>query len=334
MTPEHLDRLRRINSCRQMAAWVKRPRRSLIRMTGADRIDLLHRLTTNDMRSLEPGSGQQTVLLTEKARIIDVVTVLQDAEDALLIGSRETASDILTWIRKYIITDDVRLKDVTDQMSIIEIMGPRAGEVTTDIVGIDVTDLAMSQWRKVPYVDGMFVVRVASPSELSYLIVGPDDTMTGIAEELSQHDADIPALSDELDEYVRVLAGMGRHGREWTLSYNPLEAGLLHLTSFAKGCYIGQEVIARLDSYNKVKQRVMGLVVNSEIALSDVIVADGQAVGIITSVVPSFDESRHMALGYVRGEFAHPGTTIGIDHRGVVVQAELILPPMVDETCP
>ncbi|MBU3698987.1 MAG: hypothetical protein FGM33_03115, partial [Candidatus Kapabacteria bacterium] len=218
MTPDKHDRIRRVTLCRQQAAWVMRPRRSVIRMTGADRIDLLHRLTTNDMRSVAPGSGRQTVLLTEKARIIDVVTVLQDTDDALLIGSADTSSDILSWIRKYVIMDDVRLKDLTDQMSMIEIMGPRAADVTGDIVGIDVSDLGMSQWRKVPSAEGMLVVRTASPSELSYLIIAPNDNVEAIVEELQKHSAELPELDEELDEYVRVLAGMGLHGKEWTLS--------------------------------------------------------------------------------------------------------------------
>ncbi|MBU3699735.1 MAG: hypothetical protein FGM33_06960, partial [Candidatus Kapabacteria bacterium] len=98
-------------------------------------------------------------------------------------------------------------------------------------------------------------------------------------------------------------------------------------------CYIGQEVVARLDSYNKVKQRIMGLVTHDLIAANDSIVSDGQNVGVITSVVQSFDASRCFALGYVRGEFAHPGTSIGIEHQGVIVRADLMLPPMSDETC-
>lgn len=326
------DRARRVAACRTTAAWIVRDGSTVIQLSGTDRIDLLHRLTTNDMRALEPGMGRQTVLLTEKARMIDVVTLLQEEHEALLIGSRGTASDVLSWIRKYVIMDDVRLRDVTQQHTMIEIMGPRAGEVVESLLDIAVKDLAMSQWLSVD--DELLVVRMPSSSELSYWLVGSEQSLQAIRDQLAVHDDQIPELDVELDEYVRVLAGMGRVGHEWTLAYNPLEAGLLHLTSFTKGCYIGQEVVARLDSYNKVKQRIMGLIAPSEVAPGDSIIADGSNVGLITSAVAGFDASQWFALGYVRGEFAHPGTSIGIEHSGTVMTAQLVLPPMNDPSCP
>ncbi|MFN4908127.1 MAG: YgfZ/GcvT domain-containing protein [Bacteroidota bacterium] len=332
LTVDKQDRARRVASCRSYAAWILRDGSTVIQLSGNDRIDLLHRLTTNDMRALEPGRGRQTVLLTEKARMIDVVTLLQDKQEALLLGSQGTAADVLSWIRKYVIMDDVRLRDVTQQHAIIEIMGPRAAEVVESLLDTPVKDLAMSQWRSID--DGLLVVRMPSASELSYWLVGSVQTLQTIREQLVLHDDQIPELDSEIDEYVRVLAGMGRVGHEWTLAYNPLEAGLLHLTSFTKGCYIGQEVVARLDSYNKVKQRIMGLIAPSQVTPGDVIVADGNAVGVITSAVAGFDASQWFALGYVRGEFAHPGTSIGIEHSGLMITADLVLPPMIDPSCP
>ncbi len=331
LTVDKLDRARRVTSCGNVAAWVVRDGCTVIQLSGADRVDLMHRLTTNDMRALGPGMGRQTVLLTEKARMIDVVTVLQDAEEALILGSNGTASDVLSWIRKYVIMDDVRLRDVTTQHAMIEILGPRAAEVVGSLLGINVKDLAMSQWRTVD--DGLLVVRMPSASELSFWLVGSDEHISAVKEQLALHDDQVPELDPGIDEYLRILAGMGRIGHEWTLSYNPLEAGLLHLTSFTKGCYIGQEVVARLDSYNKVKQRIMGLIAPSELNPGDAIIADGNAVGVITSSVAGFDSSQWFALGYVRGEFAHPGTSIGIEHSGKVMTADLVLPPMTDPSC-
>lgn len=327
------DRSRRLAQCRHEAGWAERTGHSVIQIVGTDRLDLLHRITTNDVRFVQSGSGRQTVLITEKARIIDVVTLLQDDEQTVLIGSRATATDILTWIRKYVIMDDVRLRDVTASNSIIEIMGPRSGDAVEALLQTPVSDMTMSQWRASATNESLRIVRMPSSCEISYWIIGSEDGIATIREHLLAHDDEIPHVDEDLDEYLRVLAGMGRSGHEWTLAYNPLEAGLLHLTSFTKGCYIGQEVIARLDSYNKVKQRVMGLQSPSPLHVGDAVLADSAIVGAITSVTASFDGSLYFGLGYVRGEHAHPATPVVIDHVGSQSQAMLVLPPMSDDTC-
>jgi folate-binding protein YgfZ len=118
-----------------------------------------------------------------------------------------------------------------------------------------------------------------------------------------------PSLSDvpaELYEILRVESGFPLFGNELNEQHNPLEANLLHLVNFKKGCYIGQEVIARLDSYNKVKQRLMGFKSPLSIPVGCELVAEGNVIGEITSsaVSPMFG---NIALGYIRTDFANNG---------------------------
>lgn len=327
--------LRRRLAGKHHAAWIDRAGLTVIRLTGADRIDLLHRLTTNDLRNLQFGNGRQTVLLTDKARIIDVVTLLHDDDSTLLIGSPNAAAEILSWVRKYVIMDDVRLKDLSDSFDAIELTGPRSAEMIEQLLQSPVSTFSIAQWTSVELDGGerLTVVRMPSACEVSFWIVADTQAIDGVREHLRILGEDLPQLSADDAEYLRVLAGMGMRGHEWTQAYNPLEAGLLHLTSFAKGCYIGQEVVARLDSYNKVKQRIMGLVSQQPLSPQDVITSDGTTVGAVTSVVQSCDGSTWFALGYVRGEHAHPGTPITVVHDGASVTAELALPPMTDASC-
>ena len=327
--------LQRRLAARHRAAWIDRTGLTVIQLTGADRIDLLHRLTTNDLRNLQPGDGRQTVLLTDKARIIDVVTLLHDDDSTLLIGSPNAGSDILQWVRKYVIMDDVRLKDLSDSIDAIEITGPRSADIVEQLLQSPVSTFAIAKWMRVDLADGQLltIVRLPSACEVSYWIMGDNQAIAGVRDHLVSLAEDLPQLSDADGEYLRVLAGMGMRGHEWTQAYNPLEAGLLHLTSFAKGCYIGQEVVARLDSYNKVKQRIMGLVSQRPLAEHDVVTADGNPIGVVTSVVRSCDDATWFALAYVRGEHAHPGTAISFVNDGTTHTAELVLPPMMDESC-
>jgi folate-binding protein YgfZ len=129
---------------------------------------------------------------------------------------------------------------------------------------------------------------------------------------------------------LRINAGLGKLGSEYSDQYNPLEAGLLHLTSFTKGCYLGQEVVARLDSYNKVKQRVMGFVGTSDVVPGDTVLNEEDVIGKITSVVHYPETNEVRALGYIRMEHAHPGSNVTIGHEGNKITMELRLLPMVN----
>ena len=323
-----------VAAARSSAAWIDRGSVTVIKLTGADRIDLLHRLTTNDLRDLRPGFGKHTVLLTDKARIIDVIAILHDADASYLLCSPGQSATIVTWLRKYIIMDDVSIQDMTDSLQVIEICGPRSSEVVDSLFGVNVGSFALDQWFSIEQEGANTIItRQPSACEVSYWVIAPRETTQIVRENLFANQELLPRLTDVEAEYVRITAGMGKHGHEWTDAFNPLEAGLLHMTSFAKGCYIGQEVVARLDSYNKVKQRIMGLLSQQPLSPQDVITADGTTVGVVTSVVQSCDGSTWFALGYVRGEHAHPGTPITVVHDSASVTAELALPPMTDASC-
>jgi len=325
MAPDR--RITALHSARTVAAWIDRTGHGWIRLNGADRLDLLHRLTTNDLTGMQPGNGRQTVLLTEKARIIDVVTVLQHTDHAELIVAPGNTATVVSWLKKYIIMDDVRVSDRTSEVRMLEVMGPRSADVVGQLTGLDVAALAKTDWKRVEDL-GLTVVRMPSSCEVSYWILGSSEAVENVANTLKAQGDELPELTLSEEEYLRVTAGMGRLGHEWSDAYNPLEAGLLHLTSFTKGCYIGQEVVARLDSYNKVKQRVMALVGTAEVAVADEVVADGAQVGRVTSVVRSTDGQRTIALAYIRGEHANVGTQIGVQHQGALVNMTIHLPPV------
>lgn len=319
-----------IRSARSSCAWIDRTGHSVVIARGADRVDLLHRLSTNDLTGLSDGHGKATVLLTEKARIIDVLTVLQHADHAVILGSVGTGPAVVSWLKKYIIMDDVRLKDETAAWEAIEICGPRAAGVVDELTTVDVSTLPLHHWRAVPGTDQVLIVRMPSVAELSYWIIGPTPGLDEIRTLLVNSEQNIPQLNEAESEYLRVTGGMGAVRKEWSDAYNPLEAGLLHLTSFTKGCYIGQEVVARLDSYNKVKQRIMGLKGAEHVSPGDELAVDGVVVGRVTSVVPSLDGVHMIGLGYVRGEHANVGAKLTVLHDGSSTTVVQSLLPMED----
>ena len=312
MTHHHPSQLPSPLSSSLDAAWIDRPHAGWVRMEGADRLDLLQRLTTNDLTPLREGKGLQTVLLTEKARIIDVLTVLEFGTHTMLITSMQPPTPVISWLKKYIIMDDVRLRDASSAVHMLEVMGPRSSEAVHQLTGVGVAELAgcaKTDWIQHGEIT---VVRMPSSLEVSYWLIAAPEHLAPLREALINAADHLPQLTNEQDTTLRVRSGMGAIGHEWTEAYNPLEAGLLHLTNFAKGCYIGQEVVARLDSYNKVKQRVMGFSADTPIAEGDAILAADAIVGVLTTVVAVGGTWK--ALGYIRGEHATAGATIHIQH--------------------
>lgn len=308
-------------------AWYDRSDWSVLELRGSDRLDLLNRLTTNDLSSVPPGSGKQTVILTEKARIIDVVTVCAFADHALMICSPGQAQRVQQWLRTYTIMDDVRTTDVSATTHMIEVMGPRAGAVVAELTGVDPSALHLASFLEVESPPRhLVVVRMPSVMEVSYWILGTAAVIDEIRATLLASKDHIQRLSNAEYERYRVLQGMGAWGHEYTEAYNPLEAGLLHMTSFTKGCYIGQEVVARLDSYNKVKQRLMGFTCEGGMEEGMHVVVDDVVVGVLTTVVPEGHGTR--ALGYIRGEHAHDLSTVVVRTHDRSLHATLHTLPM------
>lgn len=311
------------------AAWIDRSSFCVIEVSGADRVDLLNRLTTNDLTGLSQGRGAQTVLLTEKARIIDVVTLLEGDTSAIMLSSPGKDSEIIPWLRKYVIMDDVRLRNVSSEIAALEICGPRSVSVMKQVFDIDVSSLKKTDWVMVGDSE-LRIVRMPSACEVSYWVVGPNEPISDLQATLRSNADTLPELTLEESEYVRIRAGLGMSGHELTDGHNPLEAGLLHLTSFSKGCYIGQEVVARLDSYNKVKQRLMGFVGTAQVEVGASITADEKIVGSITSVTAAINSERTIAMGYIRGEHANEGTTVMIESTDGPVEFTQTLFPVED----
>lgn len=319
-----------LDSAQQAAAWHTTIGCGMIAMRGADRMDFLHRMTTNDLTHVKPGGGKQTVVVTEKARIIDVVTVMQREDEALLLTDSSTSDRIVRWLRKYVIMDDVKLTDVSTDWSRLDVVGEHASNAIAELFDVDVHHLGIGDWLTTTAEQPLTIVRIPSIGNCGYAVLGSPQSVDAVRDVCMANPRSFPQLTDDEYEYLRILDGLGKIGNELTEAYNPLEAGLLHLTSFTKGCYIGQEVIARLDSYNKVKQRLMG-VRGLSMEVGDELVEDNNLVGHITSVTTARDGNHMLALAYVRQSSANNNIPITIRNaHGIEHQGTLHLLPMVD----
>ncbi len=264
---------------------------------GPDALDFLHRMSTNDLLALKIDQATPTVLITEKGRIIDLVTVVRRQNDLLLLTSLGSASLIQAWLQKYIIMEEIQIDDVSHEFSSQLFIGPHAitsvneqlntvvPERPNEIIRAAVDGVERSFFRS--SYGRMEAVQMIAPGMKSSLPLS------------------LPTLAPEVLNAIRIEEGIPAYPSELNARVNPLECGLRSCISFTKGCYIGQEVIARLDTYKKVQRSLCGFAFDpalSTIPAPGKVVSHGREVGWTTSHSWSFRRERPIALGYLEND--------------------------------
>jgi folate-binding protein YgfZ len=268
-------------------AFFDRTSRGRLIVTGRDRVDLLHRLATNSLLDMGPGRGRATCFLNPKGRMIDWSVVLDRGDDLLILsGNPERLSG---HIQQYTITEDVTVRNY---MAIeIVVCGPGAA----GYLGHEI-----EPWCYVEMPLGEVKVQVARVEPLwgdAYAILAPD--AVALRRELAERGRALQG--PEIDE-LRARDGIPAFPNEINEDHNPWEANLDDAISLRKGCYVGQEVIARLRTYDKVKFKLVGLALHRPMQSGEALRAEGSEIGELTTV------SGNVALGYVGVEHATPGT--------------------------
>ena len=290
-----------------------------LQATGPDVLDLLNRLSTNAVDPLDPGAGEATVLTTNKGRIIDWITLLHPGDRTVILTSPPCAEAVSAWIDRYTIIEDVTVEDVTPSTALIGVLGPAAAAVVEAVLGPEAAGLPPLGCRTVPWGAGVVLAARTDPLRVpGYdLLVDASDAVT-LWDALAQAGAahGVQPIGFEAMEALRVENGLPRWGHELGDAYNPLEAGLTESVSWTKGCYIGQEVVARLWTYHKVQKYLVGLAFQADgdtrpAPGASLHVGDARA-GALTSVAFSPGAGALLGLGYLRAAHATVGQAVEV----------------------
>ena len=309
---------------------------------GKDAIDLLHRMSSNDLKPLEESKtgAVLTVLLNEKGRFVDVVKVVRDGSGGiLLITSKGTEETIIRWLDKFTIMEDARFEPATEKIAQFLICGPKAIAIVSQYAGQDLTDATRTSVYNLQ-IDSTPATLVKAPSIAgdAWFILTASNAASKVWDklELAIWDHDGAIFDSELFEILRIENGSPIAPNEINDKHNPLELALAsEAISFTKGCYIGQEVIARLDAQNKVQRQLVGLQfgegmpnVGDRISDEALIGAPlGDEIGEITSIANS-PENGNIGFGYIRAKYANPGAVISVkDSEGNKLSAMLVQLP-------
>ncbi|MEP7287612.1 MAG: glycine cleavage system protein T [Chloroflexota bacterium] len=277
-----------------------------LELTDRDRLDLLHRMSTNDLLKMQLGEGRSTVLTTANARIIDRVIVYHRGETALMLANQPAV--VRTWLQRYIFFQDkVKIRDVSAELGQLEIYGSQAAEIAESIAP-GASGLALHSFIDVPE-SGLLIARTFPMLQDGFILIVPVAALESWQQAVQQHGA---TIGDEARyEMLRIEAGLPGTGHELTEDYIPLEANLWDSVSFAKGCYIGQEIIARMESRNRLAKTLVHLNMATVAPLGSRLTEDDRAVGTLTSIAQR-DDGTIIGLGFVKPELAVPGTHLNI----------------------
>jgi tRNA-modifying protein YgfZ len=280
-----------------------------LRFAGKDHLDFLHRMSTNDLLKLQAGQGAATVFITPIARIIDRAVVYVRDADLLMLTSRGNEVRVYQWLRKYIFfNDDVQIKNVTGETAMLSVYGATANEIMQQVSGEDLAALPLHHWRTVRIAAVETLITRADPIAGGgfHLIVEksalPEVWQTLLA-------VGVVPFSDETYQVLRIEAGRPEFGHELGDEYIPLEANLWADVSFSKGCYTGQEIIARMESRQRLAKQLMGLRFEAEVTLPATLLSDEHEVGVVTSVAHS-PALGWIGLGYLKSAEATAGQLV------------------------
>jgi tRNA-modifying protein YgfZ len=282
------------------AAWGR------LRFTGKDRLDFLHRMSTNDLLKLRAGQGAATVFTTPIARIIDRTMIYVRETDLLMLTSRGNQGRVLQWLRKYIFfNDEVQIKNVTDETAMLSIYGTTVDHVMHWASGEDLTTLPLHHWRTVRIAQIEALIARADPIGGGGFHVIVEKAMLPQVWQALLAIGVVP-IGEETYQVLRIEAGLPEFGHELGDEYIPLEANLWADVSFSKGCYTGQEIIARLESRQRLAKQLMGLRFEAEVTLPVTLFSDEHEVGVVTSAAHS-PRLGWIGLGYLKSAKATVG---------------------------
>ena len=285
-----------------------------LKATGEDALDLINRLSTNKVIDLSPGQGAPTVLTTDRGRILDLIGVVNVDDYVLLLTSTGAQQQVIDWLDRYTIMEDLIVEDVTSQDTLLSVLGPESAAVLAQATAVELDELR-------PYhsiltnISGHEVRIISRPlGELpNFDLLTSHDAAADVWQCLLA--SGVAPAGEDAFQAMRMDYAVPVLGRELGDSYNPLEAGLIGSIDFAKGCYIGQEVIARLDTYQKVQKHLARLKFSTDAQVSqgDLMRSEGRDVGLVTSVARIPTDGEVIGLGYVRKANAKIGAILELE---------------------
>jgi len=291
-----------------------------LRISGPDRLVFLQRQTTNDLELLTSGRSLVTVLTSPTGRILDVLWVIEENNEAFLVvtlpGQVQQTTDFLN--SRIFFTDKVSVENISHDFVQIDPIGSRTQDFLQELGFQHEIEPGQIMTAKL----GDTPIRVLFHQGLGSRILVAS-TQTDLVIDILKEKDFLPLSAGEF-EIMRIEKGIPAAGHELVEDYTPLEIGYHWAISDSKGCYTGQEVIARQVNYDKITRQLTGLTTSSIPNIDSTLYAreNNQPVGKITSAVQS-PRFGSIALSVVKRPYNEPGSDLFLKDGDREIEAEI-----------
>ena len=290
--------------------------RGLVRACGPDAAEFLHRMLSNRVHDLAPGQGSRNLLLTAKGKIRFEMELARGAAELLLSTPPGDAEALCSALATFVFSEDLELVDATETHAPLDLAGPRAAEVLTALLGA-APPIALREWRRMPWGGGeVTVTALPVVGGAGFRVDAGPEGVAALWEGLVEAGA-VPA-GLVVRDILRVEAGCALYGVDVDENVYPQEAKLADAFSLEKGCYTGQEVIAKIDTYGGMNKLLLPLSVDHDDPVprgTRLLEGEGEEardLGVVTSWAYSFVLDTGLLLAFVKRKHQDVGTTFAL----------------------
>ena len=287
--------------------------RGVVWVRGSDRVSFLHAMISNDVKELGTGQGRYGLFLSHTGRILCDFDFYKLDAGILIDIDVSLLSDVLEGLGKFIIMDDVVLEDATTEWRRLSLQGPTAEEIVEDLLKVEAPKRAFEAQS---VQEDLFLINRPTLAKVGYhLLIHPDSAEELVQRILSHYGyLGVVQIEEPVWEILRIENGLPRFGIDMTPKNHPLESGLEEAISLTKGCFVGQEAVAKAVHLGGVPKKLVKILLEgSEVPVvgSDLLI-EGNPVGIVTSATNSILQGVPIALGYIKRSMARVGQRVQV----------------------
>ncbi len=283
-----------------------------LELIGRDRLAIPQRMSTNDVGALKPGEGASTIFTTPNARILDRAVFCNLGERVIALTEPGRGSALLGYLQRNIFfNDDLRLRDLSGETRAFALHG--AADGLMDDLSPGISALPIFGAREIEIAGAQVIaIRLKPLASAAWSLIVPSTSSVDVHRAVyarGRDDHHLRLAGSLAYNMLRIYAGWPGGGRELSGDYIPLEVGLWDEVSFTKGCYTGQEIIARMESRGRLAKTIVRVRLDAPVGAPAELTAEGKSAGVLTSAV-TLPEGLHVGIAVAKMAYAQPGHTL------------------------
>lgn len=289
--------------------------RGRIIVSGSEVVMFLNGLVTNDMKTLGLNAWMPAAFPNVQGRLLAAMRIIHRGDGFLIDTESATHETVLKLLDRFTLAGDFRVTDVTGETAMLSIQGRHAGDVLRTVLGETPADVGRGQVTSAQLDEGneVTIIRATHTSEDGFDLFFNRNGAGRLSELLTN--AGAQSVSNDVLETLRIEAGIPLYGVDMDENNVVTETNLDEAVSFTKGCYIGQEIIARIKYRGHVAKKLAGLIFDDKVSLErgiKILSIDDKEIGRVTSHTFSPRLQTTIAMAYVKYDYLTPGTKVKV----------------------